>query len=73
MLVMTSLFWRWSALASLGTAFLVFIAPVVMGITGICLARTPQASVAQRRAKTACFGYFGALACLLIAAMLRLG
>jgi hypothetical protein len=65
MLVMTSLFWRWSALASLGAAFLVFIAPVVMGITGVCLAKTPNASAAQRRAKTACFGYFGALAFLI--------
>lgn len=69
MVVMTSLFWKWSALASLGTAFLVFIAPVVLGITGLCLAKTPNASTAQRRAKTACFG---ALACLLIPAMLRL-
>lgn len=71
MLVMTSLFWRWSALASLGAAFLVFIAPVVMGIIGVCLAKTPNASTAQRMAKTACFSYFGALACLIIPAMLR--
>lgn len=71
MLVMTSLFWKWSALASLGAAFLVFIAPVVLGIVGVCLVKTPNASAAQRMAKTACFGYFGALACFLIPAMLR--
>lgn len=31
-LLLTTLFWKWSGLASLGTAFLIFIAPILMAI-----------------------------------------
>lgn len=61
MLVLTSLFWRWSGMASLGAGFLFLIAPFLMGGTGFCLARILRPSMAQRRALWACGGYFAAL------------
>lgn len=69
-LVLTSLFWRWSGMASLGAGFLFFIAPLLMGGTGFCLAKVHQPSVAQRRALWACSGYFAGLAVLLAIASL---
>ena len=32
LLLLTGLFWYWSGMASLGTFYLIFIAPIVMGI-----------------------------------------
>ncbi len=65
MVILTSLFWQWSGMASLGCAFLLFIAPFLMGGVGIHLARLPQPAAAQRLAMRACFAYFAALVLLL--------
>ena len=35
--ILTSLFWKWSAMASLGMAYLTFIAPIIMGIISYSL------------------------------------
>ncbi|NMM50785.1 hypothetical protein [Marinigracilibium pacificum] len=32
LVTLTTLFWKWSAMASLGTFFLILVAPVIMGI-----------------------------------------
>lgn len=68
MVTLTSLFWQWSGMASLGFGFLLFIAPFVMGGVGVCLARLSQPSTSQRWAMRACLGYFGAVALLIAVA-----
>ena len=67
---LTSLFWQWSGMASLGFGFLLFIAPFVVGGVAFHLARLSQPTVAQRRAMWACLGYYGAMALLIAVAVI---
>ena len=51
MVVLTSLFWYWSGMASLGAMYLILIAPVIMTLLAIVLFR-------QRRLSQHHFGSF---------------
>ncbi len=62
LVLLTSLFWEWSGMASLGTLFLLFIAPLLLVFVIRNLRRLPAHSPAQRLAYRASIGYFVLLA-----------
>ncbi len=44
LVALTTLFWKWSGLASLGTAYLIFGAPIAMGIIAFTQRKTKKDS-----------------------------
>lgn len=58
LVVLTSLFWEWSGMASLGALFLLFIAPFVLLPIAFHLWKSRNASFVHMRAFQAAIGYY---------------
>jgi hypothetical protein len=58
LIILTLLLWEWSGAATLGAAFLVFVAPIILLPVTANLWRRRDSSPAQRIAFRACIGYY---------------
>jgi hypothetical protein len=67
---LTSLFWHWSGMASLGTFFLLLAAPILLAPVLFSLWMQQDRSLAHRLAFRACVGYYILLAAVLCLALL---
>lgn len=67
MIALTKLFWYWSGMASLGLAYLLFIAPPVMLIMAWRLYPLRELSRYHKAALVACVSYVGVIACAALA------
>ena len=65
LVVLTSLFWNWSGMASLGVFFLVLVAPILLLPVLLSLWKQKNHSFAHRIAFRACAGYYVLIAVLL--------
>jgi hypothetical protein len=65
LVLLTSLFWQWSGMASLGAFFLILAAPVLLFPVLLSLWKQKSHSSAHRVAFRACAGYYVLLAFLL--------
>lgn len=65
-LVLTSFFWYWSGMATLGLAYLVFLAPIVMGVIAVFAYRKRQSSRFHRSAFIASVSYIAIIACVIV-------
>jgi hypothetical protein len=61
LLVLTTLFWQWSGMASLGTAYLVLGAPVLMSYFALSMSRKPQLSRCERWIFNASLSYLAVM------------
>src|SRR4051812_36221951 len=58
---LTGMFWHWSGLATVGTFFLILVAPVLLFFVTLGLERQKLQFTAQRNALYACYGYYALL------------
>ena len=58
LVVLTSLLWEWSGMASLGALFLLFIAPLTLIPISVHLWRTRKSSFIHMKAFQAAIGYY---------------
>lgn len=58
LVVMTVLFWYWSAMASLGAVYLILVAPVLLGIIAVNQNSQKEKSVFHRYTRLAAIRYF---------------
>ncbi|MBL9113739.1 MAG: hypothetical protein JNJ83_01945 [Verrucomicrobiaceae bacterium] len=65
LVVLTSLFWYWSGMASLGVFFLILAAPILLLPVLLSLWKQKNHSLAHRIAFRACGGYYVLIAVLL--------
>jgi hypothetical protein len=65
LLILTTFFWYWSGMASLGLAYLLFLAPVVMIVLGWRLYPQRKMSRFHKAAFVASACYVGMVACLI--------
>lgn len=70
MVTLTSLFWYWSGMASLGLIYLVFIAPIVMSVLAVRLYRERRLSRYHRGAFIASGAYPFVVASLVLTRVL---
>ncbi len=70
LVILTSLFWHWSGMASVGTFFLAILAPVLLFPVSLSLWKQRQRSLAHGLAWRACLGYYALLAALLFSTLL---
>jgi hypothetical protein len=61
LVILTSLFWKWSGMATLGIAYLVLLAPIIMLILTLLLFRQRKLSIYHRSTFVASIAYFGML------------
>ena len=73
LVVLTSLFWHWSGMASVGVFFLILAAPILLFPVLLSLWKQKSHSFAHRMAFRACAGYYILIAVLLCSAPLIRG
>lgn len=69
LVILTSFFWYWSGMASLGLAYLLFLAPIVMLVIGWRLYPQRNLSRFHKAAFVASISYVGVVACLVVGVM----
>jgi hypothetical protein len=67
---LTSFFWYWSGMASLGAFFLILAAPILLAPVLFSLWKQQARSLAHRLAFRACVGYFALIAAVLCSTLL---
>jgi hypothetical protein len=66
LVILTTFFWYWSGMASLGLAYLLLLAPIVMLIIALCLYPQRKLSCFHKAAFVASACYVGAVVCLIV-------
>ena len=65
-LVLTRFFWYWSGMATLGLAYLIFLAPIVMGVIAVRIYLDRKQSHFHQAAFFASVSYVPIIACVIV-------